>query len=233
MRSRYNGMSPWQWMHKNSVIVEPPLHFALIDRNTAAATNHKAARTTYDNIHVKFIDRRDESDPALLLQELRSLCACADAHTQNPVVDGQGQHRGRRGMRGRNARVCACVWRSAGGVISWSLPAAATASDARRRPRRPRAHCCTAPRNLRHTHAFRSHRKTRCIVRHTMGGYESETYMPLHATAAAAAAAAIPSHDWLPYHFRLKNKAIIILFFIICGHVYRTVALRKCSQLAI
>lgn len=127
--------------------------------------------------------------------------------TQNPVVDGQGQLSGRRGMRAaQGTRVC-CVWRSAGGVISWSLPAAA-ASDASRRPRRPALRCTAHSRNLRRTHAFRSHRKTRCIVRVTMGGYVSVTNMSLHTTAHDA----IPSLDWLPYHFRLKNKAIIQCF---------------------
>lgn len=100
-------------MHKNSVIVEPPLHFALINRNMTAATNQKAARTTTDNIHVKFIER-DESDPALLLQELALYVQMRthSASTQNPVVDGQGQAQGAQGARdarAQGARVCVCV----------------------------------------------------------------------------------------------------------------------------
>lgn len=125
-------------MHKNSVIVEPPLHFALINRNMTAATNQKAARVTTDNIHVKIIDR-DESDPALLLQELCALCTdrIHSASTQYPVVDGQGEERGSRGMRGRRrARVRVCEGQPAASFPGHCLP---PPLRPRRRIRRGRA----------------------------------------------------------------------------------------------
>lgn len=124
-----------------------------------------------------------------------ALCrdATHSASTQNPVVDGRGQLSGRTGMRLRRARVCACVWRSTGGVISWSLPAA-VASDANRRPRRTRAPLRPRlARNLRHTHAFRSHRKTRCYCQPHYGRIWLSNKMPLHSTAGAA----LPCRDTL------------------------------------